>query len=354
MTIEQDTFGTTKNGDPAHLFTLINDAGMTARITDFGAALVQLHVPDGDGQTVDVVGGFEDVAGYESPANAKFGATVGPVANRIGGAAFTLDGETYRLHANQDGNTLHSGDGAFDAMRWSSDSSEDDHGPAVTLTARHPDDRAGFPGNVEAQVTYTLTADNTLRIAYRATTDKPTPINLTNHSYFNLSGHDAGRIGQHVMTIHGSYYTPLDAGLIPTGEITPVAGTPYDFRAPRLVGDGLEALRHQGVDGGFDINYFLDREDVDAGGLAPVAYVREPGSGRAMEVRSTQPCVQFYTGGGLSGQAGKGGVAYGPLSLFCLETQHPPDAVNHADFPSTILRPGETYEHMCELRFSTL
>jgi aldose 1-epimerase len=353
MPIEQAPFGQTQHGKPATLYTLTNDAGMIARITDFGAALVELHVPDAAGQTADVIAGFESVADYDSPANAKFGATMGPVTNRIGQARFTLDGQTYQLTANENGNTLHSGGDGFDAMLWQGQPADGEAGPSVSFHGVHPDGQSGFPGHVQARVTYTLTADKTLRIDYQATTDKPTPINMTNHAYFNLAGHDAGRIGQHLLKLYASHYTPTDAQSIPTGAIEPVQGTAMDFTEPRLIGDGLEALKQGGNSFGFDHNFLADDAEAD-GSLHLIAEVREPGAGRRMDVATTQPGVQLYTGGGLRGQTGKGGAVYHPLSLFCLETQHPADAVNHPNFPSTVVRPGQTYAHTAEFHFSTL
>jgi galactose mutarotase-like enzyme len=348
--MDQTSMGTTSDGQQATLYTLSNAAGLVARITDYGATLVQLWVPDAAGQSVDVVSGFDDVSEYASPKNAKFGATIGPVTNRIGQGRFTLNGQTYQLTKNHGPHTLHSGDQALDGVIWSAEAAGTDAEPALRLTYTHPDGRDGFPGHLQVTTTYTVTQANSLRIDWEATTDQPTPVNMTNHAYFNLAGHDQDTVADHMLTLHANQYTPTDEDSIPTGAVASVKGTPLDFTQRKLIGDGFAALQQQGQDNGFDQNFMVDEAD---GSLRPVAEVQPMGVGRLMRLYSTQPCVQFYTAGNLAACTGKAGATYRPLSLFCLETQHPPDAVNHDHFPSIILQPGERYHHVAEYCFET-
>lgn len=351
-----NSFGKTSDGREAHLFTLRNDRGASVDLTDFGATVVRLLVPDRHGQLGDVVLGFDNVEGYARIPGPYFGATIGRSGNRIGGARFTLDGRTYVLAAN---NTpagmpcnLHGGPEGFDKVLWRVEAQTAGAEPTLRLSYRSRDGEQGFPGNLDATVTFTLRADNSLRIDYVATTDKPTPVNLTNHSYFNLSGEGARTILAHVLTLNASRYTPVSAGLIPTGDLASVKETPFDFTAPHTIGDRIERANEQlRFAGGYDHNFVLDGKP---GQLSLAATVLEPQSGRELEVLTTEPGVQFYSGNFLDGSLlGKNGHAYEKRSGFCLETQHFPDSPNQPSFPSTILRPGETYRSTTEYRFKT-
>ena len=348
------SFGTLPDGREARLFTLTHPSGFSAAITDFAGAVVRLLVPDRAGRLADVTLGFDSVAPYvkDSPF---FGALVGRVGNRIAGGQFTLDGRTYTLATNNAPGGipchLHGGQRGFDKVLWSAEPTTRDGQPALLLRYTSPDGEEGYPGTLSVAVTYSLTADQGLRIDYTATTDRPTPVNLTNHCYFNLAGAGAGDVLGHEVTLHARRYTPVTAGLIPTGAVTPVAGTPFDFTTPHAIGARIghnhEQLR---FGGGYDHNWVLDSAD---GSLALAATVREPASGRVMDVLTTEPGVQFYTGNFLEGQVpGKSGAAYPYRSGFCLETQHFPDSVNQPAFPSTILRPGQTYRSTTVYRFS--
>jgi len=322
-------------------YTVKNSQGMVAKWIARGATLAELHVPDRDGKLVDVVLGFDDVAGYESGANQHFGCTTGRFANRICQGKFTLDGVTYQLAVNNGPNHLHGGpERALDKVTWDADPLEN----GVRFTYSSPDGEENFPGTLNVEVTYTLSADNALRIDYQATTDKPTIINLTNHSYFNLSGHSAGSVLDHEVFIDADRYTPVDETSIPTGELAQVAGTPFDFRVRQPLGTRIGQLA-----GGYDHNYVLNHSH---GKLRKIAQVYDPRSGRVMEVATDQPGVQLYTGNGLHGQTGKAGQTYDAQSAVCLETQHFPDSPNQPSFPSTVLRPGETYRHTCVYGFS--
>jgi aldose 1-epimerase len=333
------------------LYTLTNANGMTAKIMTRGATLVELHVPDKDGNLADVVNGFDDVAGYESEGNQYFGCTTGRVANRIAKGKFTLDGKEYALAVNNGPNALHGGtERSLDKVVWKAEEVDGRNGKGVRFTYTSPDGEEGYPGTLQIAVTYSLNDNNALRIQYTATTDKPTPVNLTNHTYFNLSGHGSDTVLDHELTINADRYTPADDTLIPTGEIAPVAGTPLDFRTPHVIGARIgELVETQFL--GYDHNFVLNREE-GARGPQLCARLKDPGSGRVLTVRTTEPGVQFYSGNFLMGQKGKGGKEYKLRSALCLETQHYPDSVNHPEFPSTILRPGETYRHVCVYAFS--
>lgn len=344
-------FGRTKKGEAASLHKLENHNGLIATITDYGGRLVNLHVPDAQGNLADVNLGFDDVSDYESPKDAAFGATVGPVANRIGGAAFELNGQRYELEENKPGATLHSGTKRpFHHLMWESRVFQSDAGPSVELTYQSPHGEAGFPGSLSTHVTYTLTHDNALRIDYRATTDQPTPVNLTNHAYFNLSGHDSGSIANHILTMNASRYTPLDDKLLPTGDIRDVTGLPMDFRQPMAIGDRLEEAKKDHTDG-YDYNMILDKKSQ---GLGFAARVFDPASGRVMDMFTTEPAVQLYTGNHLHSQAGRGGAVYEPVAAFCLEAQHYPDALRHGHFPSIILEPAAVYRQTTIYRFTAV
>jgi aldose 1-epimerase len=292
----------------------------------------------------DIVLGFDDLAGYESGANQHFGCTTGRVANRTAQGKFTLDGAEYSLVINNGPNHLHGGARrSLDKVVWDAEPLADHRGGGVVFRYTSPDGEEGYPGNLAIEVTYLLSDANALTIDYVATTDQATPVNLTNHSYFNLSGAGHPSIGEHQVQIFADHYTPTDETLIPTGEIAPVADTPLDFREPHPIGERIEELTNTPA-GGYDHNYVLNSQD---GSLALAARVLDPESGRILSVFTTEPGIQLYSANGLGGQCGKDGKTYPRRSAFCLETQHYPDSANQPQFPSIILRPGETYRHSC-------
>jgi aldose 1-epimerase len=338
-------FGKTTDGTSVELYTLTNGR-VTAKIMTYGAIVTELLVPDRDGKPADVVLGFDSLADYLA-RNPHFGATTGRVANRIAKARFTLDGQDYQLAANNGPNSLHGGRKGFDKVVWKAEDVSGAAGPAVRFTYRSPDGEEGFPGNLSASVTYTVTPDDALRIDYTATTDRATPVNLTNHSYFNLAGAASGPILGHELMLAADQYTPSDDQLIPTGEIKPVRGTPLDFTTPTTIGARIDRI--PGELGGYDHNYVI-RPDTHSPAFA--ARVRDPGSGRILEMFTTEPGVQLYTSNSLGTLKGKGGVVYKKHQGFCLEAQHFPDAVHHPNFPSIILRPGSTYTQTTIYKFS--
>lgn len=339
-------FGKTPDGTAVDLYVLTNGQGVQAKVITFGGIVTELHVPDKDGKFGDVVLGFEDLDGYLK-GHPFFGAIVGRVANRIAKGRFTLDGKEYQLATNNGPNALHGGKVAFDKKVWKAEGQQTQDGPAVTLTYFSADGEEGYPGNLSVSVTYTLTDKNELKIDYQATTDKATPVNLSNHSYFNLAGPGSGDILGHVVELMADQYTPVDDTLIPTGEIAPVKGTPLDFTMPHAIGERIRELKGKPV--GYDHNFVLR-----GGGrsLALAARVREPKTGRVMEMLTTEPGVQFYTGNFLDGSVKGKGTAYKQYQGFCLEAQHFPDSVNRPSFPSVILRPGERYTQTTVYRFS--
>jgi len=334
-TVQKSSFGKLPDGSEADLYTLTNANGLIAKITNYGTIITELHVPDRDGKLADVVLGFDTLAPYLE-RHPYFGCTVGRVANRIYQGRFTLDGKPYTLAVNNGPNHLHGGLKGFDKALWQA---EPLAGAAVKFTYTSPDGEEGYPGTLRVSVTMTLTDANELRLEYSATTDRPTPVNLTNHSYFNLAGE--GDVLGHELMLVADHYTPKTADGVPTGEIKPVEGTPMDFRTPQTIGARFPELG--GEPPGYDHNYVLRGEGER---LAFVARVREPKSGRVMELRTTEPGVQLYTGNFLNGTlTGKRGAVYQRHAGLCLETQHFPDAVNQPKFPSVILRPGKTYWH---------
>ena len=343
--VERMDFGKTPGGTTVELYTLTNGK-ITAKVMTYGAILTELIVPDRDGKMADVVLGFDSLDGYLVP-HPYFGATVGRVANRVGGAKFSLDGKDYTLAANNGPNTLHGGLKGFDKVVWKAEVVSQTPDPAVRFTYRSPDGEEGFPGNLDVAVTYTVTDQNAVRIDYKATTNKATPVVLTNHSYFNLSGPASGTILDHKLILGADKYTPGDETMIPTGVIAPVKGTPLDFTTMTTIGDRIDQMK--GEPGGYDHNFVLNAENRLPG---PAAQVRDPKSGRILDVFTTEPGIQLYTGNFLDGTVkGKGGVVYKKHQGFCLETQHFPDSVHHANFPSTILRPGQTYTQTTIYRF---
>ena len=326
---------------------------MEVSITNFGATVVTLRVPDRAGKAADVVLGFDTLERYEN-GKAYFGATVGRYGNRIGGGQFSIDGKTYTLPKNDGNNTLHGGIVGFNKKVWKAREIASKDGEALELSYLSADGEEGFPGNLSAKVVFTLPAErNELKIDYTATTDKDTVLNLTNHSYFNLAGEGNGDILDHVLTLHAKQFTPVDKTLIPTGELRDVAGTPLDFTSATAIGKRINESDEQLVFGkGYDHNWVLGRSG-SGNGLTIAAEAYEPKSGRKLEVLTTEPGVQFYSGNFLDGTVkGKGNKAYGQRAAFCLETQHFPDSPNHPNFPSTVLKPNAVFHSQTVFRFS--
>lgn len=338
-------FGKTADGTPVALYTLSNGR-LTVKLMTYGAIVTEIHAPDRDGKPGDVALGFETLDGYLK-GHPHFGALTGRFANRIAKGRFTLDGKTYQLPINNGPNTLHGGLKGFDKKVWKAEDVSGPAGPAIRMTYLSPDGEEGFPGNLSVAVTYTVTEDDALKIDYEATTDKPTPINLTNHTYFNLAGPGSGTILDHEMMINADQYTAVDETLIPTGELASVKGTQLDFTTPMTIGARIDNIK--GAAGGYDHNYVLKGD-----GTTPVlaARVRDPKTGRVLETFTTEPGVQLYTGNFLDGSIKGKGATYSKRTGFCLETQHFPDSVNQPSFPSTILRPGETYRQTTIYKFS--
>jgi aldose 1-epimerase len=347
---EKTAFGKTPDGHNVDLYTLSNKNGMQVAITNFGGIVVRIAVADRKGKAQDVVLGYDSLDGYLND-KAYLGAVIGRYGNRIAQGKFALDGATYTLARNNGENSLHGGTKGFNKAVWGAREVATKDGPSVELTYLSKDGEEGYPGNLSVKVVYTLTDGNELKIEYSATTDKKTVLNLTNHSYFNLnpSGSD---ILQHVLMIHADRFTPVDSGMIPTGELRSVAGTPFDFRKPTAIGARIEQDNEQLKLGrGYDHNFVLNRKSK---GVELAARVVEPTTGRVLEVLTDQPGVQFYTGNFLDGSArGKGGTEYARRSAFCLETQHFPDSPNHPKFPTTELKPGEKYDSTTIYRFSS-
>ena len=340
--IQKSSFGKLPDGTAVELYTLTNKNGLSAKITTYGTIITELHVPDRRGRLGDIVLGFDNLGQYLQK-HPYFGATVGRVANRIAKGRFTLDGVTYQLAVNNGPNHLHGGLVGFDKKVWKA---EPLTGVGVKFSCTSRDGEEAYPGNLQVTVVMTLTDDNELKIDYTATTDKPTPINLTNHSYFNLLG--KGEILEHELLVAADYFTPTDNELIPTGEIKPVNGTPLDFTTPKPIGSRIQQIGNK--ESGYDHNFVLN-----SGGktLALAARVYEPQTGRVLEVHTTEPGVQLYTANYLDGTLkGKNGIIYGRQTAFCLETQHFPDSVNRPNFPSTILRPGGTYRQTTVHKFT--
>jgi aldose 1-epimerase len=341
-------FGKMPDGAAISAYTLTNKNGLEARIITYGGTLVSLKTPDRNGKMADVVLGMDTVDAYRKNTW-YFGALIGRYGNRIGGARFKLEGVEYKLDMNNGKNSLHGGANGFDKRVWTARELTDG---GLELTYKSKDGEEGYPGNLTAVVVYHLTDANELRIDYSATTDKPTVVNLTNHSYFNLKGAGSGDILGHLMTLNADRYTPVDAGLIPTGELRPVAGTPFDFRKPVAIGARIGQSDEQLKLGqGYDHNFVLNRTGA---GLSLAARVEEPNSGRVMEVSTTEIGIQFYSGNFLDDTAkGKGGLVYHLRNGFCLETQHYPDSPNKPAFPSTELKPGQKYQSTTVYRFLT-
>lgn len=351
--VERSDFGVTPAGDSVDVFTLTNANGMEMRVTNYGGIITSLRVPDREGNLENVVLGFDSLSAYTSDAykaaNPYFGAIIGRYGNRIDEAQFTLDGQTHTLAANDGANHLHGGNRGFDEVVWTADPYETADSVGVVFTYTSPDGEEGYPGRLEARVTYTLTNNNEVAFDYHATTTKATPVNLTQHSYFNLDGEGDGTILDHELMINAEAFTPVDSTLIPTGEFRDVAGTPFDFTEPTPIGARIDQENRQLAYGmGYDHNFVLSRQDSDMLRLA--ARVYDPDSGRLMEVLTTEPGLQFYSGNFLDGSLG---ADFEHRSGFALETQHFPNSPNEPDFPSTTLRPGEEYTSRTVYRFAT-
>lgn len=345
--IKMQAFGVTSSGDPVELYTLTNATGLEARIMTYGGTVVSLKVPDRHGKLGDVVLGYEALDGYlkNSP---YFGSIIGRYGNRIGKGQFTLNSKQYSLPKNNGENTLHGGIKGFDKVVWKAKEVKSKDGVGLELSYLSKDGEEGFPGNLSVTVVYTLTNNNELKIEYSATTDKTTVVNLTHHSYFNLAGE--GGILNHELMINANKFTPVDSGLIPTGELRSVNGTPMDFTKSTVIGERIDQQDEQLTLGkGYDHNWMLN----ETGRLALAARVYERVSGRVMEVATTEPGLQFYSGNFLDGSiTGKGGQVYKQRSGFCLETQHFPDSPNKPAFPSTVLKPGQRHNSSTIYRFS--
>lgn len=350
----KDPAGTTKkeygklaNGTVVDEYTLVNANGVTLKVISYGGIITELHVPDQDGKLGDVVLGCTNLAEYVE-GHPYFGAIVGRVCNRIAKGKFTLDGKEYTLATNNSPNHLHGGKVGYDKVVWKVTPKKVDHGQALTFSYISKDGEEGYPGTVTINVDYTLTDKNEVIFDYSATTDKATPINLTQHSYFNLAGHNSGTILDHVLTLKASNFTATDDSLIPTGKLSPVKGTPFDFTTPTAIGKHIKEIKADPV--GYDLNYVIDptRDPHPV-----IAEVYEPKSGRVMTVKTSQPGIQLYSGNFLDGkQKGKGNTLYKQYGGFCLETQHFPDSINQKSFPNTVLKPGETYHHTTVYTFA--
>lgn len=348
--VKKETFGTLADGRVADIYTLTNRNGATARITNYGATVVSLTAPDRRGQFADVVLGYDNLQGYVDDT-AYLGVIAGRYANRIAKGKFKLNGVEYTLAQNNDGNHLHGGIKGFNKMLWNATSGTSALGQFVKLTYLSKDGEEGYPGNLTANVTYTLTNDNSLRIDYSATTDKDTVVNLTNHSYFNLAGEGHGNVLGHELKIHAEQFTPIDAGSIPIGELRRVGNTPLNFSTQKLIGARLDAIatdEQMRFGNGYDHNYVLNKKE---GTLGLAAEVYEPASGRVMEVYTTEPGLQFYSSNFLKDVKGKGGKTYQPHDAFCLEAEHFPDSPNQPKFPSAELRRGQTYSETTIYKF---
>lgn len=349
-TIKKEAFDTTVDGKPVSLYNLVNKNGLEMQVTNFGARIVTLFTPDKNGKLGDIVLGYDNIEKYiHNPGERFLGAAIGRYGNRIAKGQFTIDSVKYQLSTFNNGQSLHGGVKGYDMVVWNVDSVS---GNAIFFSYLSKDGEEGYPGNLNIKMSYTLTDDNELKIVYSATTDKKTPINLTNHSYFNLKGEGVGTINDHLLYINADKFTPINRVLIPTGEIADVAGTPFDFRTPTAIGARINDANEQlKMGSGYDHNFVLNRKS--ANGLELAASVYEPTTGRFMEVFTTEPAIQFYGGNFFTGKAtGKYGRTHDYRAGLALETQHYPDSPNQPNFPSTILEPGQVYAHTCIYKFS--
>ena len=342
--ITKEPFGKTAEGVEVEIYTCTNANGLVMKLTNYGAIVVSLETPDRDGKLANITLGFDDLAGY-LPRHPYFGATVGRFCNRIAKGKFSLDGKEYTLATNNAPNHLHGGNAGFDKVVWTATEQQTEDAVGVEFSYRSADGEEGYPGNLDVKVVYSLTNKNEMVVDFSATTDQATPVNLTNHNYWNLAGAGSGDIRSHELMIAADQFLAVDATLIPTGKLSDVKGTPLDFSAVKKIGDDLDKIEADPV--GYDHCYVL-RET--AAGLKMAARVKDPGTGRVMEIRTTQPAIQFYSGNFLKGGDDEGG--YQQYHGFCLETQHHPDAPNQPDFPTTILKPGETYRQTTVHAFS--
>ncbi len=348
--VRKQAFGAVPEG-PVDLYTMTNSCGIEVRAMNYGGIIVSMLVPDNKGMLADVVLGFDILDGYFNN-KPYFGAIIGRYGNRIANGKFVLDGSEYQVARNDGPNSLHGGMRGFDQVLWHGEHFENSQGVGVTFTYTSKDTEEGYPGNLKTNVRYTLTDENVLQIEYQGVTDKATPVNLTNHSYFNLQGEGDGSILKHDLMLNADRFTPVDGALIPTGEFRPVAGTPFDFRKPTAIGSRIDADNEQlAIAHGYDHNFVLNRK---GSGLEPAGRIHELKTGRVLTVYNTEPGVQFYTGNFLDGTvAGKHGHAYDKHAAFCVETQHFTDSPNHPNFPSTILKSGQTYYSCTVYEFST-
>jgi aldose 1-epimerase len=353
MPAEGEAVGGLADGTAVQRYTLDSGAGLVVRVLTYGGIIQSVEVPDRDGRPGNVALGFAGLDDYVRDNRPYFGALIGRYANRIADGRFELDGRAYRLPVNNPPNSLHGGTEGFDKRVWTATADDGDGAAGVELAYTSPDGEMGYPGTLAVRVRYSVTPANELRIDYRATTDAPTVVNLTNHSYFNLAGEAAGGIEDHRLLLEADHYTPTDAASIPTGEVVPVGGTPFDFTSPRPIGERIDTDDEQLAFGrGYDHNYVL-RRPAGERALVRAALVTDPASGRALEVLTTEPAVQLYSGNQLDGTlAGPGGAAYRPRAGFALETQHFPDSPNQPAFPSTVLRPGQMLASTTVYRFS--
>jgi len=345
MSIKKEPFGKTADGVEVDLYTLTNVNGLKVKVMTYGATITSVEVPDRDGKPANVTLCCDTLEDYLA-GHPYFGSTIGRYGNRIAKGKFTLDDVEYTLATNNGPNHLHGGEKGFGKVVWTAEPVETDNSVGVKFSYTSPDGDDGYPGTLQAAVTYSLNNDNELKMDYTATTDKPTVCNLTNHTYWNLGGAAAGDVLGHEMMINADGFLPVDDGLIPLGIIEPVKGTPMDFTEPKPIGSRIEQ-----VEGGYDHCYVLNRKEGEK--MCLCAKVVDPKSGRVMEIYTSEPGVQFYTGNFLNGENKGGGVAYEKHYAFCLETQHFPDSPNQSDFPTTVLRPGETYRHTTVHKFST-
>ena len=345
MSISKQSWGKTPEGAEVDLYTLANANGMRVKIMTYGPTITSVEVPDRNGKTENVTLCLDSLADYLK-GHPFFGSTVGRYANRIAKGKFTLDGKQYTLATNNGPNHLHGGTKGFDKYVWKAEPVEGDNEEGVTFSHESPDGDEGYPGTMSVRVTYSLTSDNELKMAYWAKTDKPTVVNLTNHTYWNLENGGGSDVLGHELTLNADRYLPVDAGLIPVGELKSVKGTPMDFLQAKTIG-----ARISQVEGGYDHCYVLDKDQVE-NGLSLAARVVAPQSGRLMEVYTTQPAIQFYSANFLDGTLHAGGKTYGKHFAFCLETQHYPDSPNQPTFPTTVLKPGEEYEQLTVYKFS--
>lgn len=352
--ITSQPFGVTAAGQPVDEYILTNAVGVEVRLITYGGAITSIRVPDRNGGFANIVLGFDNLADYETKSP-YFGVITGRYANRIANASFVLDGKRYSLAANQNSNTLHGGEQGFGTKIWSARKIESGDSVGVELTYLSPDGEEHFPGSLQTSVVYTLISSGELRIDYRTTTDAPTIVNLTNHSYFNLAGEGSGSIYDHILLLNADRYTPVNETLIPTGELAPVEGTPFDFRLPRAIKPGQRSSHEQIVRArGYDHNFVLNRQNPDDQSLILAARAYEPELGRVLECWTTEPGIQFYAGNFLDGTlVGSGGHLYRQSDGFALETQHFPDSPNQPSFPSTVLRPGQTYQTTTVYKFAT-